>query len=245
MQLSSDQASIAPPSIDPMLTGLTLDSRKVQPGFLFAALSGSRADGAAFVADAVKRGAVAILAAPDAPLPPLDPKIAIVHDANPRRRIALMAAAFVGAQPRTIAAVTGTNGKSSTVHFVRQLWSKLGLKAASVGTLGIFSAGFTREAGLTTPDPVQLHEDLAVLAREGVTHLAIEASSHGLDQHRLDGLKLSAAAFTNLTHEHLDYHPSMDAYFAAKARLFETLLPAGGTAVVNADSNRVSELAAI
>ncbi len=230
---------------DPNLAGLTLDSRKVQPGYLFAALAGSRADGARFVADAVKRGAVAILAAPDALLPPLDPGIVVVRDANPRRRVALMAASFAGLQPATIAAVTGTNGKSSTVHFVRQIWAALGLKAASVGTLGIVSPGFTREAGLTTPDPVQLHADLATLAREGVTHLAVEASSHGLDQHRLDGLRLSAAAFTNLTHEHLDYHPTMDAYFAAKARLFEELLPPGGTAVANADSERTAALAEI
>ena len=116
---------------------------------------------------------------------------------------------------------------------MRQIWSALGRKAASVGTLGIVSPGFGREAGLTTPDPVQLHADLATLAREGVTHLAIEASSHGLDQHRLDGLKLAAAGFTNLTHEHLDYHPTMDAYFAAKARLFDALLPASGTAVIS------------
>jgi UDP-N-acetylmuramoyl-L-alanyl-D-glutamate--2,6-diaminopimelate ligase len=230
---------------DPVLTGLTLDSRKVQPGYLFAALAGSKVDGANFVADALKRGAVAILAAPDAALPPIDPGIAVVRDANPRRRVALMAASFAGLQPETIAAVTGTNGKSSTVHFVRQVWATLGLKAAGVGTLGIVSPGFAREAGLTTPDPVQLHADLAILAREGVTHLAIEASSHGLDQHRLDGLQLSAAAFTNLTHEHLDYHPSMEAYFAAKARLFEELLPAGGTAVANADSERTAALGEI
>jgi UDP-N-acetylmuramoyl-L-alanyl-D-glutamate--2,6-diaminopimelate ligase len=227
---------------DPVVAGLTLDSRKVQPGFLFAALAGAKADGAAFVSDAVRRGATAILTASDAVLPPLDKGIVVVRDDNPRRRIALMAAAFAGLQPATIAAVTGTNGKSSTVHFVRHIWAASELKAASVGTLGIVSPGFTREAGLTTPDPVQLHADLATLAREGVTHLAIEASSHGLDQHRLDGLKLSAAAFTNLTHEHLDYHPTMDAYFAAKARLFETLLPAGGTAVVNADSDRAAQL---
>ncbi len=230
---------------DPAIAGLTLDSRKVQPGFLFAALAGSKADGAGFVADAVARGAIAILASTDAVLPPLSPDVIVVRDANPRRRIALMAAAFAGAQPATIAAVTGTNGKSSTVHFVRHIWSALGLSAASVGTLGIVSPGFSREAGLTTPDPVQLQADLATLAREGVTHLAIEASSHGLDQHRLDGLKISAAAFTNLTHEHLDYHPTMDAYFAAKTRLFEELLLPGGTAVVNADSERVSALAAI
>jgi UDP-N-acetylmuramoyl-L-alanyl-D-glutamate--2,6-diaminopimelate ligase len=233
-------ASVTPH--DPVVAGLTLDSRKVQPGYLFAAVAGSNADGATFISDAVKRGATAILAASDALLPPLDKGVVVVRDDNPRRRIALMAAAFAGLQPATIAAVTGTNGKSSTVHFVRHIWTTSGLKAASVGTLGIVSPGFAREAGLTTPDPVQLHADLATLAREGVTHLAIEASSHGLDQHRLDGLKLSAAAFTNLTHEHLDYHPTMDAYFAAKARLFEALLPADGTAVVNADSDRAAQL---
>jgi len=230
---------------DPVLAGLTLDSRKVQPGYLFAALAGTQRDGTAFVDDAVRRGAVAILAAPDADLPSLDPGIVVVRDANPRRRVALMASAFAGLQPATIAAVTGTNGKSSTVHFVRQIWERMGLKAASVGTLGIVSPGLVRDGGLTTPDPVQLHEDLAALARQGVSHLAIEASSHGIDQHRLDGLHLAAAAFTNLTHEHLDYHHSMDAYFAAKARLFEVLLPPGGTAVVNADSDRAEALCAI
>jgi len=228
---------------DPVVAGLTLDSRKVQPGFLFAALAGSKADGASFVADAVERGASVILADSDAVLPPLESSIVVLRDPNPRRRVALMAASFSGLQPSTIAAVTGTNGKSSTVHFVRHIWTALGHKAASVGTLGIVSPGFTRDAGLTTPDPVQLHADLATLAREGVTHLAIEASSHGLDQHRLDGLRLSAAAFTNLTHEHLDYHRSMESYFAAKARLFEALVPEGGTAVVNADSDRAAQLA--
>lgn len=230
---------------DPVIAGLTLDSRKVQRGFLFAALAGSKADGASFINDAVTRGASVILAASDAVLPTLDPGIVVVRDPNPRRRIALMAATFAGVQPATIAAVTGTNGKSSTVHFVRQIWAALGLRAASVGTLGIVSPGFTRGAGLTTPDPIQLHADLATLASEGVTHLAIEASSHGLDQHRLDGLQLSAAAFTNLTHEHLDYHASMDAYFEAKARLFGDLLPSGSTAVVNADSDRADQLAQI
>ncbi|WP_296322068.1 UDP-N-acetylmuramoyl-L-alanyl-D-glutamate--2,6-diaminopimelate ligase [Reyranella sp.] len=246
MRRSAD--AIAPSSAlprDPVLAGLTLDSRKVRPGYLFAALPGSQRDGAAFVEDAVRRGAVAILAAADAALPSLDPGIVVVRDANPRRRVALMASAFAGLQPATIAAVTGTNGKSSTVHFVRQIWEAMGLKAASVGTLGIVSPGLVRDGGLTTPDPVQLHEDLAALAREGVSHLAIEASSHGIDQHRLDGLNLAAAAFTNLTHEHLDYHHSMDAYFAAKARLFEVLLPPGGTAVVNADSDRATALGAI
>jgi UDP-N-acetylmuramoyl-L-alanyl-D-glutamate--2,6-diaminopimelate ligase len=230
---------------DPLIAGLTLDSRKVKPGYLFAALAGSHQDGAAFVSDAVDRGAVAILTSPTATLPPLHPGIVVLRDDNPRRRIALMAATFCGLQPATIAAVTGTNGKSSSVHFLHHIWTALGLSAATVGTLGIVSPGLRRDAGLTTPDPVQLHEDLATLAHEGVTHLAIEASSHGLDQHRLDGLRLSAACFTNLTHEHLDYHRSMDAYFAAKARLFEELLPAGATAIANADSERTEALGAL
>jgi UDP-N-acetylmuramoyl-L-alanyl-D-glutamate--2,6-diaminopimelate ligase len=230
---------------DPVVHGLALDSRRVEPGFLFAALAGARADGAAYICEAAERGAVAILTRPQSVLPPLDGRIVIVRDDNPRQRLALMAATFAGPQPATIAAVTGTSGKSSTVDFVRQIWTTLKLKAASVGTLGIISPGVTRAAGLTTPDPVELHAALAALAREGVTHLAIEASSHGLDQHRLDGLKLAAAAFTNLTHEHLDYHVTMDDYFAAKARLFEALLPADGKAVVNADSARASALAAL
>ena len=246
MRASSDPSTSIPAlPRDPLLSGLTLDSRQAKPGFLFAALAGNRRDGAAFVTDAVGRGAVAVLAGPDATLPPLDPSVVVIRDANPRRRIALMAAAFAGVQPASIAAVTGTNGKSSTVHFLRHIWAVLGFKAASVGTLGVFSPGLERAAGLTTPDPVQLHEDLAILARQGVTHLAIEASSHGLDQHRLDGLRLSAACFTNLTHEHLDYHPSMAAYFLAKARLFDSLLPDSGTAVINADSDRAEALQAI
>ncbi|HYC64971.1 MAG TPA: UDP-N-acetylmuramoyl-L-alanyl-D-glutamate--2,6-diaminopimelate ligase, partial [Reyranellaceae bacterium] len=244
MRLSELMAG-APIGRDLDIAGLTLDSRKVQPGYLFAALHGAKQDGASFVADAVKRGAVAVLAAADAALPTLPSEIVVVRDANPRRRIAEMAATFAAVQPATIAAVTGTNGKSSTVHFLRHIWSSLGHKAASVGTLGIVSPTLNRDSGLTTPDPVQLHTDLAALARDGVDHVAIEASSHGLDQQRLDGLKLAAAAFTNLTHEHLDYHASMDEYFAAKARLFETLLPPSATAVVNADSDRAAALAEI
>src|SRR5262249_5566198 len=181
----------------------------------------------------------------DAVMPSLDPAIAVLRDDNPRRRVALMAAAVSWPAPATITAATGTNGKSSTGHFLRQIWTSLRLNAATVGTLRTVSPALPRRAGLTTPDPVQLHEDLAILARQGVTHLAIEASSHGLDQHRLDGLHLSAACFTNLTHEHLDYHASMEDYFAAKARLFEELLPAGATAIVNGDSERSTAIGAV
>jgi UDP-N-acetylmuramoyl-L-alanyl-D-glutamate--2,6-diaminopimelate ligase len=230
---------------DPDIAGVALDSRKVMPGYLFAALAGSQQDGGSFIEDAARRGAIAILAAPTAQLPPLAPDIVVLRDDNPRRRIALLAARFCGPQPATIAAVTGTNGKSSTVHFLRQIWTSLGMRAASIGTLGVASPGLTRDGGLTTPDPVQLHEDLATLARQGVTHLAIEASSHGLDQHRLDGLRVAAACFTNLTHEHLDYHRSMETYFAAKARLFGELLGPDGTAVVNGDSDRAGQVVAL
>jgi UDP-N-acetylmuramoyl-L-alanyl-D-glutamate--2,6-diaminopimelate ligase len=230
---------------DPTIAGLATHSRAVQPGYLFAALPGTATDGRAFIADAVARGAAAVLVGPG-PLPDgLDPSVAVIVDPEPRRRLALMAAAFAGAQPATMVAVTGTSGKSSTVHFTRELWSRLGIAAASIGTLGIVSPTIRRDSGLTTPDPIALHADLAALARSGVDHAALEASSHGLDQHRLDGVRFSAAAFLNLTHEHLDYHGTTEAYFAAKARLFGELLPAGGTAIVNADQPYAARLEAI
>jgi len=225
------------PPTDPPIAGLTSDSRAVRPGYLFAALAGSKADGASFIADALARGAAALLVGPNVRVDNLDSAIPVIVDPEPRHRLALMASAFAGPQPEMQVAVTGTSGKSSTVHFVRTLWKALGLSSASVGTLGIMSDPILRSGALTTPDPVALHADLAELARHGVTHVALEASSHGLDQHRLDGLHLSAAAFTNLTHEHLDYHADMDAYLAAKLRLFRDLLPESGTAVINADSS--------
>ena len=231
---------------DPALAGLTLDSRKVGPGFLFAALAGNRQDGAAFVAEAVKRGAVAILAAPDADLAPLDPSVVVIRDANPRRRVALMAAAFAGTQPATIAAVTGTNGKSSTVHFVRHIWASLGLKAASVGTLGIFSPGLTREA---RPDHARSGAAPCRIWRSWRARASrISPSRRRATASTSIGSTVFACrppAFTNLTHEHLDYHASMETYFAAKARLFDSLLPEGGTAVINADSDRAQALMAI
>jgi UDP-N-acetylmuramoyl-L-alanyl-D-glutamate--2,6-diaminopimelate ligase len=147
-----------------------------------------------------------------------------------------MAARFHGAQPAMLAAVTGTNGKTSTANFARQLWQALGHKAASLGTIGITAPGFERPGSLTTPDPVTLHRDLAELVRAGIDHAALEASSHGLDQYRLDGLEVGVAAFTNLTHDHLDYHATMEAYFAAKARLFGAVMRPGGVAVLNADA---------
>lgn len=214
--------------------GLAADSRRVRPGLLFAALNGSRADGRAYVADALAKGAVAVLG--DASLLESPPPVPLLIADDPRRALARAAARFFGRQPRTVAAVTGTNGKTSTASFVRQLWTAAGRPAASVGTLGIEAPGREPEAALTTPEPVALHRTLAELAAEGVEHLAIEASSHGLDQRRLDGLAIRAAGFTNLTRDHFDYHGTEAAYLAAKRRLFDTLLPAGeGTAVLNAD----------
>jgi UDP-N-acetylmuramoyl-L-alanyl-D-glutamate--2,6-diaminopimelate ligase len=235
------QGQAAPGDID--IRGLTADSRRVEPGWLFAALPGTRADGRAYIEDALKRGAAAVLAPTDASLPTLP--VPVIRDANPRRRLALVAARFHGAQPSVIAAVTGTQGKTSTVDFTRQLWTHLGLRAGSLGTLGVVATGLVTDGSLTTPDPVELHRQLAELARGGTDHLAMEASSHGLDQFRLDGVVVTAAAFTNLARDHLDYHPTMEAYLAAKRRLFETLLVPGGAAVLNADVPEFEPLQAL
>jgi UDP-N-acetylmuramoyl-L-alanyl-D-glutamate--2,6-diaminopimelate ligase len=217
------------------LTGITADSREVTEGYLFAALPGSRVDGRAYIAEAVERGAAAVLAPLGTAWPAGVPPRPLLEDPEPRRRLAQLAALLAGPAPAVLAAVTGTNGKTSTVEFLRQIWAAAGRPAASLGTLGVIAPGFPAGAGLTTPDPVQLAQTLAALARAGVQHVAIEASSHGLDQFRLDGVQLSAAAFTNLTRDHLDYHGSEAAYRAAKLRLFAELLPAGAPAVVNAD----------
>jgi UDP-N-acetylmuramoyl-L-alanyl-D-glutamate--2,6-diaminopimelate ligase len=217
------------------IAGMTADSRAVGEGFLFAAMPGARADGRQFIGAAVSRGAAAVLA-PEGTVWPADvPARPMVTHAEPRRAWAHMAAAFAGGQPDIVVAVTGTNGKTSTVDFLRQLWTAAGFAAASLGTLGLIAPGRPGGTGLTTPDPVALSQDFAVLAREGVTHAAIEASSHGLDQFRLDGVMLRAAGFSNLTRDHLDYHGSVEAYRAAKLRLFSELLPEGAPAVLNAD----------
>ncbi|HIJ38208.1 MAG TPA: UDP-N-acetylmuramoyl-L-alanyl-D-glutamate--2,6-diaminopimelate ligase [Rhodospirillaceae bacterium] len=225
------------------MKGLTADSRQVQSGYLFAALSGGKEDGRRFIPDALSRGAVAVLAAHGTRLE--DSRAALITDSNPRRRFALLAAGYFAAQPAVTVAVTGTNGKTSVTNFTRQIWSHLGYAAASLGTIGLISPKRTLNASLTTPDPVSLHGWLAQMAEDGVSHAALEASSHGLDQHRLDGVKLAAAAFTNLTRDHLDYHSGMLAYRQAKLRLFGEILPAGGGAVINADSDVAEELLAL
>ena len=225
------------------IAGLTADSREVEPGFLFAALPGSKTDGARFVPAAIAKGAVAVLAGPDAQFD-VPTEVAVVRAAEPRRALSLMAAALHGPQPATIVAVTGTNGKTSIAEFTRQIFAACGRKAASLGTIGVVKPDGAVYGSLTTPDPVTLHKTLAELAVEGVTHVALEASSHGLDQFRLDGVKLTAAAFNNLGRDHLDYHPTMEAYLAAKLRLFRALMQPAQTVVVNADGPAASEAAA-
>jgi UDP-N-acetylmuramoyl-L-alanyl-D-glutamate--2,6-diaminopimelate ligase len=215
--------------------GLASDSREVKPGYLFAALSGTRANGAAFMSDAVKRGASAVLARPEARGDAERLGVRFIADENPRLRLAQLAAKFFAAQPKTVAAVTGTNGKTSVSVFLRQIWATLGYQAASMGTIGVVTPKGEIALAHTTPDPIEVHRILKKLALDGVDHLALEASSHGLDQYRLDGVDVSAAAFTNLTRDHLDYHKDFDAYLTAKLRLFTELVKADGVAVVNAD----------
>jgi UDP-N-acetylmuramoyl-L-alanyl-D-glutamate--2,6-diaminopimelate ligase len=220
------------PSVE--ITGLTADSRLVAPGYLFAALPGSHADGRRFIADAVARGAVAVLAPSGTEWPPGVPPRPMIQDPEPRRALARMAAVRAGGQPAIVAAVTGTNGKTSTVEFLRQMMQAT-RPSASLGTLGVIAPGHAGGSGLTTPDPVALADTLAGLAREGVRFAALEASSHGLDQFRLDGVRLAAGGFSNLTRDHLDYHGTMAAYRTAKLRLFDALLPPGAPAVASSE----------
>jgi UDP-N-acetylmuramoyl-L-alanyl-D-glutamate--2,6-diaminopimelate ligase len=224
------------------ITGITCDSRQVEPGFLFAAILGTQLDGRRFIPDALARGAIAVLGPPGTQTDAAHPDVSIITDDDPRRLYALMAARFFELQPKSIAAVTGTSGKTSTAHFLRQIWNRIGLPAASMGTIGLAATSPdgkgllpADDKALTTPDAADLHRQLRTLVEIGVQHLAMEASSHGLDQRRLDGVRITAAAFTNLSHDHLDYHKNEDAYLQAKLRLFRELVVSGGTAVVNAD----------
>ena len=230
------------------ISGLSVDSRGVRRGDLFAALPGSNVHGAVFVRDAIENGAVAVLtdpcgfelAAGDAP----PERVPFIVAENPRLALSAVAARFFGKQPATVAAVTGTNGKTSIAHFTRQIWERLGHRAVNVGTLGIDGA---MRASLrhTTPDPVTLHGFLAAMREQQVTHAVLEASSHGLSQHRLDGVELRAAAFSSFSRDHLDYHDDLDSYFSEKARLFSHVLSAGGSVVVNLSADRADTVVEI
>jgi UDP-N-acetylmuramoyl-L-alanyl-D-glutamate--2,6-diaminopimelate ligase len=224
------------------VTGFAIDHRKVAPGTVFGAFEGARVNGEDFIADAVRSGAIAVVARPGL----IVEGAAYIADSNPRERFAQLAAKFFAPFPATSVAITGTNGKTSCVEMTRQLWRMAGFHAASIGTLGVTTADERVTTGLTTPDVVTFLSNVAGLAREGVTHLAFEASSHGLTQYRTEGLKVAAAAFTNLSRDHLDYHGDMAAYFTAKIRLFSEVLSTDGAAVVWADdpqSARVIDLA--
>ena len=224
--------------------GVTSDSRRVEPGFLFAALHGVKTDGSAFAADAQTRGAAAVIADKTMVFPGIG--IPVIRVDDPRHALAMSAARFYAGQPEIMVAVTGTSGKTSVAAFARQIWEQEGLAAASIGTTGVVAPHRNDYGSLTTPDPVDLHRLLSELSREGVTHAAMEASSHGLDQRRLDGVKLAACGFTNLGRDHMDYHPTVDEYFAAKMRLFDTLAPKHAPAVIFADdpfSERAADVA--
>lgn len=233
---------------DPVIAGMTLDSREVRSGFLFAALAGSNFHGASYVAAALGAGAAAILTDAAGARLAADAlalsSAALIVAEDPREALACAAALWFGAQPATMVAVTGTNGKTSVATFTRQIWTQLGRAAINIGTTGVEGA-WTAPSAHTTPDPITLHRMLAAAAAEGVTHAAMEASSHGLDQRRMDGVRLKAAGFTNFTQDHLDYHKTFEAYFLAKAALFDRVLPENGTAVVNMNDPRGHDIAMI
>jgi UDP-N-acetylmuramoyl-L-alanyl-D-glutamate--2,6-diaminopimelate ligase len=230
--LFGDDAAVDAQAGDLAVSGIAVDSRAVKAGDLFFALAGAKTDGARFIAQAIGAGAVAIAGeqGPDGAL-----AMPFIKLPNPRRALALAAAKFYPRQPEVIAAVTGTSGKTSVAAFTRQIWRRLDFASASIGTIGLVTPTRSVYGSLTTPDPIALHRQLDEIAREGVTHLALEASSHGLDQFRLDGVRVTAAGFTNLSRDHMDYHPDVAHYLAAKLRLFNDLIADGGAAVISAD----------
>ncbi|MEA3079869.1 MAG: UDP-N-acetylmuramoyl-L-alanyl-D-glutamate--2,6-diaminopimelate ligase [Sphingomonadales bacterium] len=223
---------------DSEVTGFALDHRKVARGSVFGAFRGALFDGEDFIGQAVDRGAVAVVARPEAQVA----KVPLLADSEPRRLFAELAARFYAPFPETVVAVTGTNGKTSTVEMTRQIWRMSGHRSASIGTLGVTTSDEQVKTGLTTPDIVTFLNNMAGLDRMGISHVAYEASSHGLDQHRAEGVPLAAAAFTNFSRDHLDYHQTMDAYFEAKMRLFDELLPPGRPAVIWTDDPRSEEV---
>lgn len=225
---------------DSVVTGFAIDHRKVARGSIFGAFRGAVFNGEEFIAQAIDRGAVAIVARPKAEVE----GVPLIGDDNPRRRFADLAAKFYAPYPETVVAVTGTNGKTSTVEMTRQIWRMTGHRSASIGTLGVTTSDDQVKTGLTTPDIVTFLSNMAGLKRMGISDVAYEASSHGLDQHRAEGVPLAAAAFTNFSRDHLDYHPTMEDYFEAKMRLFEELLPPGKPAVVWTDDPKSDEVIA-
>ncbi len=241
----SELALTARGGANPDITGLAFDSREVKDGFLFAALPGTRVHGGEFIQFALRMGAAAILTDAEGAeiaaeeLGAFD--VALIVTEDPRQALAGAAALWFGAQPKTIVAVTGTNGKTSVASFVRQIWSELDLAAVNLGTTGVEGA-WTTPLAHTTPEPITLHRCLAEAAKNGVTHAAMEASSHGLEQRRLDGVHLTAAGFSNFTQDHLDYHATFEAYFAAKAGLFDRVLPEDGVAVINLSDPKGAEV---
>jgi UDP-N-acetylmuramoyl-L-alanyl-D-glutamate--2,6-diaminopimelate ligase len=237
--LFGDDARIDPQGEALDVKGLAVDSRAVKPGDLFFALAGSKTDGSRFIDAAIASGAVAV--AGDH-FPEGARRVPFVVTSNPRRALALAAATFFPRQPATIAAVTGTSGKTSVAAFTRQIWQSLGHDSASIGTIGLVSPKRTVYGSLTTPDPIALHRQLDEITGDGVTHLAFEASSHGLDQYRLDGVRIAAGGFTNLSRDHMDYHPDVAHYLNAKLRLFRDLVVAGGAAVISADHDCSQEV---
>ncbi|MFL6761181.1 MAG: UDP-N-acetylmuramoyl-L-alanyl-D-glutamate--2,6-diaminopimelate ligase [Sphingomicrobium sp.] len=231
-------SDIAEVDSDSEVTGFAIDHRKVVPGTVFGAFRGAVFNGEDFISQAVERGAVAVVARPDAPAA----SVPVLSNADPRRLFAELAGRFYAPFPDTVVAVTGTNGKTSTVEMTRQIWRMSGHRSASIGTLGVTTSDDQVSTGLTTPDIVTFLNNMAGLKRLGISHVAYEASSHGLDQHRAEGLPLAAAAFTNFSRDHLDYHETMEAYFEAKMRLFDELLPPGRAAVVWTDDPRSGEV---
>jgi len=229
---------IADVDSDSEVTGFALDHRKVVRGSVFGAFKGAVFNGEDFIGQAVDRGAVAVIARPDA----IVDRVPLLPDPEPRRLFATLAAKFYAPFPETVVAVTGTNGKTSTVEMARQMWRMLGHRSASIGTLGVTTSDDQVSTGLTTPDIVTFLNNMAGLKRMGISHVAYEASSHGLDQHRAEGVPLAAAAFTNFSRDHLDYHQTMEAYFEAKMRLFEELLPPGKPAVIWTDDPKSDEV---
>lgn len=239
--LLGDDTRLDPPTAAIEVSGLAVDSRVAKPGDLFFALAGTKTDGAHFIQAAIAAGAVAVAGehAPAGDLP-----VPFVTVANARRMLALAAARFFPLQPEIIAAVTGTSGKTSVAAFTRQIWQRLGQSSASIGTIGLVSDKRTVYGSLTTPDPIALHRQIDEITRDGVTHLAFEASSHGLDQFRLDGVRVAAGGFTNLSRDHMDYHPDVAHYLGAKLRLFRDLVVPDGTAVISADHDCSGEVIA-